>query len=150
MISKTTKIKPSSSNDHNSKKVIINEKKKINTIPKKERKYYNISPKVMLSSTNYSNNISNSFKEEINFKKENHKRYNNSYCLNESNEKKALNNLKYRLENIKNRTKNLLEIYSNMYKYKSAQKGIKNKNDANKNILKNCNYSHYIKKKVLI
>ena len=71
--SKTTKSKGSSFDfkKNNSfggieKNMGTNPGRKINAIPKKGRKNCNASPKVMMSSTNYSNNISNSFKEEIN------------------------------------------------------------------------------------
>ena len=99
----------------NSKNIIIKDKKYINkkitfinSIPKKGRINQNISnPKIMMSSTNYtnhSNNASNSFKDEIN-----NINTNNNAIVNSS-----FNEMHMKLENIKNRTKNLFEIFSSI------------------------------------
>ena len=96
----------------NSKDIIIKDKKYINkkinlvnNIPKKGRINQNISnPKIMMSSTNYtnhSNNASNSFKDEINNINTNNNIINNS----------SFNEMQMKLENIKNRTKNLFEFF---------------------------------------
>jgi hypothetical protein len=80
----------------------------INTIPKKIRINQNASLKIMLSSTNYtnySNNVSNSFKEETNV----NTNINNNGMTNIS-----FSDIQNKLENIKNRTKNLFEVLSKM------------------------------------
>ena len=121
------------------KKIGTNPGRKINAIPKKGRKNFNASPKVMMSSTNYSNNISNSFKEEGNIRKNSPKKINNnnsSIC-----EKSSFNDIKNKLENIQIRTKNLLGFYSSI----SCQKNEPYKNNIHKGIAKCGNYSHYIK-----
>jgi hypothetical protein len=85
--------------------------RKINAIPKKGRKNFNASPKMMMSSTNYSNNISNSFKNDINLKNFSPKKViDNSSCC----DKNSLTLIKNKLENIKKRTKNLLGFYSSI------------------------------------
>ena len=132
---------------------------KINAIPKKLRTNQNISPKIMLCSTNYSNNISSSFKEETTLKKNtsilnNENNKNNSinyyYSINKNN---SFNEIKIKLESIKNRTKNLLDLFSlinmdkkinnnknnNKTNYNSNNKDINQKNTKNKN------YSNYFK-----
>jgi hypothetical protein len=117
---KIAKSKESSSIDHRKKKSLCLEKKssiamsggrKINAIPKKGRKNFNASPKMMMSSTNYSNNISNSFKNDINLKNFSPKKVidNSSFC-----DKNSLTLIKNKLENIKKRTKNLLGFYSSI------------------------------------
>ena len=128
-------------NNSNSKNNISKEKKyinkkinAINTIPKKGRLYQNTStPKIMMSSTNYtnySNNVSNSFKEENN-------NGNNNVIINTS-----FNEIQIKLENIKNRTKNLFEIYSKMNSLENNQ----NKNgDINRNKIKGINFPYNIK-----
>lgn len=97
----------------------------INTIPKKIRINQNASLKIMLSSTNYtnySNNVSNSFKEETN--------------VNTNNNINGMTNISFsdiqnKLENIKNRTKNLFEVFSKM----------------NTNLAQNQNLNNEIKRK---
>ena len=112
---------------------------KINAIPKKLRTNQNISPKIMLCSTNYSNNISSSFKEETTLKKNNK---NNSF-----------NEIKIKLESIKNRTKNLLDLFSlinidkkiNNNKNNNKTNYNSNNKDTNQKNTKNKNYSNYFK-----
>ena len=139
-----SKIKKNYSIEQMKKNVKINTKKNINKkikdIPKKGRINQNISPLLMLSSTNYSNNISNLFKEEtINSKKNNSINKNDKSNYNNI----SFNDIKYKLENIKNRTKNLLGIYSKL--------NINKTNNNNENSIKNkektkyANYSHFIK-----
>ena len=117
---KIAKSKESSSIDHRKKKSLCLEKKssiamsggrKINAIPKKGRKNFNASPKMMMSSTNYSNNISNSFKTDIILKNFSPKKVidNSSFS-----DKNSLTLIKNKLENIKKRTKNLLGFYSSI------------------------------------
>ena len=80
----------------------------INTIPKKIRINQNASLKIMLSSTNYtnySNNVSNSFKEETNV---------NTNTNNNGMTNISFSDIQNKLENIKNRTKNLFEVFSKM------------------------------------
>jgi len=93
----------------------------INTIPKKGRSIQNIStPKIMMSSTNYTNNASNSFKDEIN-----NNNTNNNAIINTS-----FNELQIKLDNIKNRTKKLFEFFSsinNLDKYNNKKNSIINK-----------------------
>ena len=115
----------------NSKNIIIKDKKYINkkinlvnNIPKKGRINQNISnPKIMMSSTNYtnhSNNASNSFKDEINNINTNNNIINNS----------SFNEMQMKLENIKNRTKNLFEFF---YSINNPDKNNNKKNiDINK------------------
>ena len=98
----------------------------INTIPKKIRINQNASLKIMLSSTNYtnySNNVSNSFKEETNV---NTNTNNNNGMTNIS-----FSDIQNKLENIKNRTKNLFEVFSKM----------------NTNLAQNQNLNNEIKRK---
>jgi len=95
----------------------------INTIPKKIRINQNASLKIMLSSTNYtnySNNVSNSFKEETNVNTNNNGMTNISFS-----------DIQNKLENIKNRTKNLFEVFSKM----------------NTNLAQNQNLNNEIKRK---
>ena len=143
--SKTTKSKASSSIDHKRKKSSLGMggggSRKVNAIPKKGRKNFNASPKMMMSSTNYSNNISNSFKDDINVKKFSPKKVfeNGSFR-----EKKTFDEIKNKLENIQKRTKNLLGFYSSF----SIDKNRINQINYNANINKEnffTNYSHYIK-----
>jgi hypothetical protein len=97
----------------------------INTIPKKIRINQNASLKIMLSSTNYtnySNNVSNSFKEETNV----NTNTNNNGITNIS-----FSDIQNKLENIKNRTKNLFEVFSKM----------------NTNLAQNQNLNNEIKRK---
>ena len=143
--SKTAKSKASSSIDHKRKKNSIGMNgggsRKANAIPKKGRKNFNASPKMMMSSTNYSNNISNSFKDDINMKKFSPKKIfeNGSFC-----EKKTFVEIKNKLENIQKRTKNLLGFYSSFSIDKIGMNQINNNSNINKeNIFSN--YSHYIK-----
>ena len=114
----------------NSKNIIIKDKKYINkkinlinNIPKKGRINQNISnPKIMMSSTNYtnhSNNASNSFKDEINNNNTNNNIINNS----------SFNEMQMKLENIKNRTKNLFEFF---YSINNPDKNNKKNIDINK------------------
>ena len=114
----------------NSKNIIIKDKKYINkkinlvnNIPKKGRINQNISnPKIMMSSTNYtnhSNNASNSFKDEINNINTNNNIINNS----------SFNEMQMKLENIKNRTKNLFEFF---YSINNPDKNNKKNIDINK------------------
>ena len=146
--SKTTKSKGSSFNHkkNNSfggteKNIGTNPGRKINAIPKKGRKNCNASPKVMMSSTNYSNNISNSFKEEVNVKKDSPKKANNIYNNNSICNKNSFNDIKNKLENIQIRAKNLLGFYSSINFIKNDLY----KNNINKEKVKFENYSHYIK-----
>ena len=148
--SKSSKTKISSSIEHKKRKNFGEVEKKvtslvgkkinaINGIPKKGRKNFNISPIMMMSSTNYSNNISNSFKDEINMKKYSPKKVfnNSSFC-----EKNSIYEIKNKLEIIQSRIKNLLRIY---YFLSFDKSGI---NKFNININKEklfANYSHYVK-----
>ena len=96
----------------------------INTIPKKIRINQNASLKIMLSSTNYtnySNNVSNSFKEETNV----------NTNTNNSMTNISFSDIQNKLENIKNRTKNLFEVFSKM----------------NTNLAQNQNLNNEIKRK---
>jgi hypothetical protein len=108
--SKNSKNKTAYYVEQKSKNIKIIEKKslnrKIKAIPKIERINQNLSSKLMMSSTNYSNNVSNSFKEENTLKK------NNIISNNENNT--SFYDIKIKLEKIKNRTKNLLELYSKL------------------------------------
>ena len=104
----------SMSSSKNSKNKISGEKNRdtrkingINTIPKKIRINQNASLKIMMSSTNYtnySNNVSNSFKEEININTNTNNGMTNI----------SFSDIQNKLENIKNRTKNLFEVFSKM------------------------------------
>ena len=106
----------SMSSNKNSKNKISGEKNRvtrkinaINTIPKKVRVNQNASLKIMMSSTNYtnySNNVSNSFKEETNV----NTNANNNGMMNNT----SFSEIQNKLENIKNRTKNLFEVFSKM------------------------------------
>ena len=148
--SKTSKSKINSSIDHKKNRSFGgicgygngNEpSRKINAIPKKAvRKNFNASPKMMMSSTNYSNNISNSFKEEINLKKNSSKKNIN----NSLNDKSSFLDIKYKLDNIQIRTKHLLEFYSMINSDKNRLNKVGN-NSINKEKIKCANYSHYIK-----
>ena len=131
---------------HLEKKIGGNQGRKINSIP------YNVSPKtMMMSSTNCSNNISNSFKEDANMRKNSpQKNNNNIYIINNSSvsDKNSFNEIKNKLENIQKRTKNLLGFYSSLSFDKNGINKIiinnNNNNTINKKI-KCDNYSHYIK-----
>jgi hypothetical protein len=128
----------------NSKNIIIKDKKYINkkinlinNIPKKGRINQNISnPKIMMSSTNYtnhSNNASNSFKDEINNINTNNNIINNS----------SFNEMQMKLENIKNRTKNLFEFF---YSINNPDINNNKKNiDINKDKNKKSNFPFNIK-----
>ena len=99
----------------------------INTIPKKIRINQNASLKIMLSSTNYtnySNNVSNSFKEETNVNTNTNNIINGMTNI-------SFNDIQNKLENIKNRTKNLFEVFSKM----------------NTNLAQNQNLNNEIKRK---
>ena len=124
--SKNSKNKNSYYIEQKNKNIKIGDKKslnrKIKAIPKIERINQNISSKIMMSSTNYSNNVSNSFKEE-NTSKKNNIISNNEIMTNINNNNNSFNDIKIKLEKIKNRTKNLLELYSCV--------NIKNANDKN-------------------
>ena len=90
----------------------------------------------MMSSTNYSNNISNSFKEDIKLKKTiSKKNINNSSFF----------DIKYKLDNIQIRTKHLLEFYSMINCDKNGLNNKLGNNSINKEKIKCGNYSHYIK-----
>ena len=143
--SKTSKSKKNSSNNKSFSGIYKNNEKeigkKINAIPKKVvRKNFNISPKMMMSSTNYSNNISNSFKEDANIKKSSSKQKINSSL----NDKSSFLDIKNKLDNIQIRTKNILELYSMINSDKNGLNNLSN-NSTNKEKTKCCNYSHYIK-----
>ena len=127
----------------NSKNIIIKDKKYINkkinlinNIPKKGRINQNISnPKIMMSSTNYtnhSNNASNSFKDEINNINTNNNIINNS----------SFNEMQMKLENIKNRTKNLFEFF---YSINNPDKNNKKNIDINNNKNKKSSFPFNIK-----
>ena len=127
----------------NSQNIIIKDKKYINkkinlinNIPKKGRINQNISnPKIMMSSTNYtnhSNNASNSFKDEINNINTNNNIINNS----------SFNEMQMKLENIKNRTKNLFEFF---YSINNPDKNNKKNIDINKDKNKKSNFPFNIK-----
>ena len=124
--SKNSKNKNSYYIEQKNKNIKIGDKKslnrKIKAIPKIERINQNISSKIMMSSTNYSNNVSNSFKEENTSKKINIIS-NNENGINIINNNNSFNDIKIKLEKIKNRTKNLLELYSCV--------NLKNVNDKN-------------------
>lgn len=114
--------------------------RKINAIPKKARKNFNLSPKMMMSSTNYSNNISSSFKDDGNLKKNSPSKkltHNNSFF-----EKHSFHEVKMKLDNIQKRTKNLLEFYSTISLDKKDITQLKNNINDDKIF---ANYYHYIK-----
>ena len=99
----------------------------INTIPKKIRINQNASLKIMMSSTNYtnySNNVSNSFKEETNVNTNTNNIINGMTNI-------SFSDIQNKLENIKNRTKNLFEVFSKM----------------NTNLAQNQNLNNEIKRK---
>ena len=147
-VSKTEKVNSSLSNIQKkkrnffglqSKKICIIERK-INAIPKKGRKNFNLSPKMMMSSTNYSNNISSSFKDDGNLKKNspNKKLTNNNSFF----EKHSFHEIKMKLDHIHKRTKNLLEFYSTISLDKKDINQLKNNIKDDKIFY---NYYHYIK-----
>ena len=124
----------SMSSSKNLKNKISGEKnrvtRKINGINKKKKKIrinQNASLKIMMSYTNYtnySNNVSKSFKEETNVN------------TNTNNNNNGMTNISFsdiqnKLENIKNRTKNLFEVFSKM----------------NTNLAQNQNLNNEIKRK---
>ena len=133
--SKNSKNKNSYYIEQKNKNIKIGDKKslnrKIKAIPKIERINQNISSKIMMSSTNYSNNVSNSFKEE-NISKKNNIISNNEIMTNINNNNNSFNDIKIKLEKIKNRTKNLLELYScvNIKNIKDKNEESKDKNDS--------------------
>ena len=133
--SKNSKNKNSYYIEQKNKNIKIGDKKslnrKIKAIPKIERINQNISSKIMMSSTNYSNNVSNSFKEENTSKKFNIIS-NNENVTNIINNNNSFNDIKIKLEKIKNRTKNLLELYScvNLKNVNDKNEESKNKNDS--------------------
>ena len=133
--SKNSKNKNSYYIEQKNKNIKIGDKKslnrKIKAIPKIERINQNISSKIMMSSTNYSNNVSNSFKEE-NTSKKNNIISNNENVTNIINNNNSFNDIKIKLEKIKNRTKNLLELYScvNIKNIKDKNEESKDKNDS--------------------
>ena len=133
--SKNSKNKNSYYIEQKNKNIKIGDKKslnrKIKAIPKIERINQNISSKIMMSSTNYSNNVSNSFKEENTSKKINIIS-NNENVTNIINNNNSFNDIKIKLEKIKNRTKNLLELYScvNIKNINDKNEKSKDKNDS--------------------
>ena len=133
--SKNSKNKNSYYIEQKNKNIKIGDKKslnrKIKAIPKIERINQNISSKIMMSSTNYSNNVSNSFKEENTSKKINIIS-NNENVTNIINNNNSFNDIKIKLEKIKNRTKNLLELYScvNLKNVNDRKEESKDKNDS--------------------
>ena len=133
--SKNSKNKNSYYIEQKNKNIKIGDKKslnrKIKAIPKIERINQNISSKIMMSSTNYSNNVSNSFKEE-NTSKKNNIILNNEIMTNINNNNNSFNDIKIKLEKIKNRTKNLLELYScvNLKNVNDKKEESKDKNDS--------------------
>ena len=133
--SKNSKNKNSYYIEQKNKNIKIGDKKslnrKIKAIPKIERINQNISSKIMMSSTNYSNNVSNSFKEE-NISKKNNIISNNEIMTNINNNNNSFNDIKIKLEKIKNRTKNLLELYScvNIKNINDKNEKSKDKNDS--------------------
>ena len=133
--SKNSKNKNSYYIEQKNKNIKIGDKKslnrKIKAIPKIERINQNISSKIMMSSINYSNNVSNSFKEENTSKKINIIS-NNENVTNIINNNNSFNDIKIKLEKIKNRTKNLLELYScvNLKNVNDKKEESKDKNDS--------------------
>ncbi len=147
MNSKTSKSKEKKKKNQSfggrDKKISSGPGRKINAIPKKGRS--NASPKMMMSSTNYSNNISKSFKEEGNLKKNSPKKNNkNNNSVSLCEKSNNFNDIKNKLENIQIRTKNLLAIYSSI-NYQKIELNKVNENNPNKEMIKFTNYSHYIK-----
>jgi hypothetical protein len=140
-MSSKNKNKISYSIEQKKKSIKIEDKKslnrKIKAIPKKEFFNQNTSTKIMLSSTNYSNNIS---KDENMTLKKNHSILNNEINNNSHNNNISFNEIKIKLDNIKNRTKKLLEIYSLV----NIEKNNKNVHDK-KDKIKRISHSHYIK-----
>ena len=141
-MSSKNKNKISYSIEQKKKSIKIEDKKslnrKIKAIPKKEFFNQNTSTKIMMSSTNYSNNIS---KDENMTLKKNHSILNNEINNNNShNNNISFNEIKIKLDNIKNRTKKLLEIYSMV----NIEKNNKNAHDK-KDKIKRISHSHYIK-----
>ena len=132
--SKNSKNKNSYYIEQKNKNIKIGDKKslnrKIKAIPKIERINQNISSKIMMSSTNYSNNVSNSFKEENTSKKNNI--ISNNEIMTNINNNNSFNDIKIKLEKIKNRTKNLLELYSfvNLKNVKDKNEETKDKTDS--------------------
>ena len=118
--------------------------RKINAIPKKGgRKNCNASPKMMMSSTNYSNNISNSFKDEGNIRKCSPKKFSISNSISDKNIN--FNDIKSKLENIQIRTKNLLGLFSSLNFTKNEISNKFNNINLNNEKIKCVNYNHYIK-----
>ena len=150
MNSKSSKSKGESINHKKNKSYGEREKKiengptgrKINAIPKKGRKNCNASPKMMMSSTNYSNNISNSFKEEGNIRKNSPKKMNISNSIYDKNIN--FNDIKNKMQNIQIRTKNLLVLFSSLNIGKNEFYKFNNINLNNEKI-KQINLNHYIK-----
>ena len=140
-MSSKNKNKISYSIEQKKKSIKIEDKKslnrKIKAIPKKEFFNQNTSTKIMMSSTNYSNNIS---KDENMTLKKNHSILNNEINNNSHNNNISFNEIKIKLDNIKNRTKKLLEIYSLV----NIEKNNKNAHDK-KDKIKRISHSHYIK-----
>ena len=140
-MSSKNKNKISYSIEQKKKSIKIEDKKslnrKIKAIPKKEFFNQNTSTKIMLSSTNYSNNIS---KDENMTLKKNHSILNNEINNNSHNNNISFNEIKIKLDNIKNRTKKLLEIFSLV----NIEKNKKNAHDK-KDKIKRISHSHYIK-----
>ena len=93
-----------------------------------------------MSSTNYSNNVSNFFKDENMTLKKSHSILNSEINNNSHNNNISFNKIKIKLENIKERTKKLLEIFSSI----NIEKNNKNEHEK-KGKLKRINHSHYIK-----
>ena len=140
-MSSKNKNKISYSIEQKKKSIKIEDKKslnrKIKAIPKKEFFNQNTSTKIMMSSTNYSNNIS---KDENMTLKKNHSILNNEINNNSHNNNISFNEIKIKLDNIKNRTKKLLEIFSLF----NIEKNNKNAHDK-KDKIKKISHSHYIK-----
>ena len=140
-MSSKNKNKISYSIEQKKKSIKIEDKKslnrKIKAIPKKEFFNQNTSTKIMMSSTNYSNNIS---KDENMTLKKNHSILNNEINNNSHNNNISFNEIKIKLDNIKNRTKKLLEIFSLF----NIEKNKKNAHDK-KDKIKKISHSHYIK-----
>ena len=140
-MSSKNKNKISYSIEQKKKSIKIEDKKslnrKIKAIPKKEFFNQNTSTKIMMSSTNYSNNIS---KDENMTLKKNHSILNNEINNNSHNNNISFNEIKIKLDNIKNRTKKLLEIFSLV----NIEKNKKNAHDK-KDKIKRISHSHYIK-----
>ena len=118
--------------------------RKINDIPKKGRIKQNTTLKLMMSSTNYSNNISNISKEENATLKKNNSTLKNEIIIKDNNNN-SFNNLKIKLENIKNRTKKLLDLYSLLNLDKINNSGNNKKQNNNKDKMKDTSHKNYIK-----